>query len=415
VEDGTMHRNLCTALIGILAVISAAAAQAPPAVLPPAAAPTFAPPAAEVFPIADAPGGDRAWVEADFLLWWMKGAFLPPLVTTSPSGTPINQAGVIGSPGTAVIFGNSKVNDNDRIGGRATIGYWFNPAHDEGVEASFFMLESKGTHFAATSNGNPILGRPFIDANSGLSSAERIAFPGDITGSVQATGDTTGLLGASALFRENFYESNGFRLDWLGGYRYLRLSDRVAVNEQLTNVNPRNPNFIPVGANINVADSFEGRNDLHALDVGLVGTWQNGPLSLVVRAQFAIGFDEEVVNIAGATTVTVDGAPPAVSNGGLLALPSNIGHHSRDEISLVPEVNLKVAYQISPRLTASVGYSYLYWSTVARAGDQIDTTINPTLIPPPTNQQAGQIRPIVNFHSTAFWAQGVDLGLELDF
>src|SRR5262245_62715161 len=26
----------------------------------------------------------RIWAEADYLLWWMKGASLPPLVTTSP-------------------------------------------------------------------------------------------------------------------------------------------------------------------------------------------------------------------------------------------------------------------------------------------------------------------------------------------
>jgi hypothetical protein len=47
---------------------------------------------------------------------------------------------------------------------------------------------------------------------------------------------------------------------------------------------------------------------------------------------------------------------------------------------------------------------------VVRAGDEIDTTINPTLIPPPTNA-AGPIRPTVIFQNTTFWAQGIELGL----
>jgi hypothetical protein len=345
----------------------------------------------------------------------MRGTFLPPLVTTSPPGTPINRAGVIGTPGTTIIFGNGEVNGDMRLGGRATVGYWFDAAHDAGLEATFFMLEARDTTFGATSNGNPILARPFIDANSGQQSSERIAFPGDITGSVQASAATPGLLGASLLFRENFYESNTVRVDWLGGYRYLRLSDRVAVNENPTNVNPQNPNFIPVGANIVVLDSFDGRNDLHALDVGVVGTWQNGPLSLAVRAQFAVGFNEQVTDVLGTTTVTVPGAPPVVNSGGLLALGANLGHHSRDEVSLVPELTVRLAYQMTPRLAASVSYSYLYWTNVVRAGEQIDTTINPTLIPPPTGQQAGQIRPLFSFHNSEFWAQGFEFGLQYDF
>src|SRR5579885_3479831 len=30
----------------------------------------------------------RVWVDAEYLLWWTKGSPLPPLLTTSPPGTP---------------------------------------------------------------------------------------------------------------------------------------------------------------------------------------------------------------------------------------------------------------------------------------------------------------------------------------
>jgi hypothetical protein len=385
-----------------------------PAPAPTTGAPQVAPLPADAWPVIGPCGDGRAWVEADFLLWWMRGVHLPPLVTTSPAGTPIGQAGVLGGSTATVLFGNSLVNDDMRAGGRLAVGYWFDDAGYCGIEADFFMLETKAAHFAAASGGDPILARPFVDAGTGLPSAERIAFPGDTTGSVLASAGTTGLLGAGVLLRENVCCACGFRLDVLGGYRYLRFSDRVGVTEDLTNVNPNNPNFIPVGANIVVADRFDTKNDMHALDFGLAGEWRSGPLTLAVRGKLAVGYDHQAVDINGGTTVTVAGVAPAVNSGGLLALPSNIGHHSRDEVGVVPELDLKVAYQITPQLRASLGYSYLYWSDVVRAGNQIDTVVNPALIPPAV-ATTGPSRPGFVFQRSSMWVQGINLGLELSF
>ena len=51
------------------------------------------------------------WIGAEYLLWSAKGDKLPPLVTTSPAGTPAPLAGVLGAPGTSVLFGDESVND----------------------------------------------------------------------------------------------------------------------------------------------------------------------------------------------------------------------------------------------------------------------------------------------------------------
>src|SRR5262245_52245287 len=65
-----------------------------------------------------ADGAGRVWADAELLLWWQRGASLPPLATTSPPGTPLDQAGVLGAPGTSVLFGGTRVNGDLRIGGR---------------------------------------------------------------------------------------------------------------------------------------------------------------------------------------------------------------------------------------------------------------------------------------------------------
>jgi hypothetical protein len=406
-----MSRKLFSALVGILVAVSQVRAQAPLPVIE--AAPPSEPPA-EAWSVDGTFGNGRVWAEADFLLWWMRGDSLPPLVTTSPAGTPISQAGVLGGTGTTVLFGDSTVNGDLRAGGRIAVGCWCDKACTLGIEADFFMLENKAAHFAATSGGDPILARPFIDAGSRTFAAERIAFPGDLSGSVAASAETTGLLGTGLRLRETVCCGCDYRLDVLGGYRYLRLTDRLAVTESLTNVNPNNPNFIPVGANIAVADRFGTKNDFQALDLGLAGELRRGPLGLTVRGTLAVGLDHQVVEIDGGTTVTVAGLPPAVSSGGLLALGSNSGHHSRNQVAVVPELNVKLSYQVTPRLTASVGYTYLYWSDAVRAGDQVDTTVNPTLIPPVVNP-SGPTRPVFTFQRAAFWAQGIDLGLEFRY
>src|SRR6516165_6120868 len=74
-----------------------------------------------------APG--HIWAEAEYLLWWMKGASLPPLITASPAGTPAAQAGVLGAPSTTILFGDTRVNDEVRSGVRFTLGGWLNDCH----------------------------------------------------------------------------------------------------------------------------------------------------------------------------------------------------------------------------------------------------------------------------------------------
>jgi hypothetical protein len=358
----------------------------------------------------------RFWAEAEYLLWWMKGAALPPLVTTSPPGTPLSQAGVLGAPGTLILFGDNSVNDEARSGVRITLGGWLDDCQTLGVEADFFMLSSRGTGFAASSTGNPILARPFFDVTTGLQSSELVAFPGLLAGSVSASSASTGLLGADALLRCNLCCGCSYRLDLVGGYRYLRLSDHLGVDENLVSTAAANPNFVPLGTNILVADRFDTSNDFHGLSLGLKGELREGPWVLQGRVLLAVGDNHEVVNISGATTVTVPGiGTPVTRAGGLLGLPSNIGHFNTDRVEVIPEFGVRVGYQVTPRLKVFVGYTFLYWGEVVRAGNEVDLGVNPTLLPGFPAPATGPQRPRPLLNNTSFWAQGAEVGLELQF
>ena len=73
-------------------------------------------------PVCVPPG--RFWVGVDYLLWGVRGDSLPPLVTTSPAGTARAGAGVLSSPGTVTLFGDSTANSDWRSGGRVQAGFW---------------------------------------------------------------------------------------------------------------------------------------------------------------------------------------------------------------------------------------------------------------------------------------------------
>jgi hypothetical protein len=346
----------------------------------------------------------------------MKGAALPPLVTASPAGTPAPQAGVLGAPSTTILFGGNRVNDEARSGVRFTLGGWLDDCQTLGVEGNFFMVSSRGTGFGANSTGSPILARPVFDVTTGRPNSELIAFPGLLAGSVSANAASTGLLGADALLRANLCCGCNYRLDVVGGYRYLRLSDHLGVDEHLVSTSATNPNLIPLGTSILLADRFDTRNEFHGLNLGLKGNLWRGPWVLQGRALLAVGDNREVVNISGATTVTVPGAGPPVTNvGGLLALPSNIGRFSKDRCEVIPELGARVGYQVTPHLQAFAGYSFLYWGGVVRAGNEVDLAVNPNLLPGSGTPATGARRPMPLLTNSSFWAQGIELGLELHF
>ena len=141
--------------------------------------------------------------------------------------------------------------------------------------------------------------------------------------------------------------------------------------------------------------------------------YQVGPFGIDLTGKVALGVSQQRVNISGLSQDAAGNTLP----GGLRALTSNIGHFTRDRFSVVPEIGVNLSYHVTDRLRAFVGYDFLYWSNVVRPGDQIDRTLDVTLIPAfaPNVQPAGQNRPAVPFRDTDFWVQGLQLGLEFNF
>jgi hypothetical protein len=368
----------------------------------------------------------RVWVSGEYLLWWIKGSRVPPLVTTGPADpTQVPPPGAPGAAGTTALFGGDSLDRDPLSGGRFTAGYWLNCSQTVGLEASYFFLGPRSSDFGTASTGAPgsaVIARPFFDLSSGLPNSELIAFPGLAGGAVQVH-STTRFQGAEANLIYNLCCScddrcdccgpaGGYRWDLLGGFRYLDLRDGLGVVES-TQVLPGAPVFS--GDAINAFDQFDTRNQFYGGQLGVRGEVRRNRLFANITGKVALGDTHQTIDVNGATTITPPGGPTAVRPGGLLALPGNSGRFSRDEFSVVPEVGVNVGYQLTNNFRVFAGYNFLYWSGVVRPGDAIDLRVNSTLVPTSLAPPGGPAASPFAFRSSDFWAQGVAFGAELRF
>jgi hypothetical protein len=96
----------------------------------------------------------------------------------------------------------------------------------------------------------------------------------------------------------------------------------------------------------------------------------------------------------------------------LLAQRTNNGTYERDDLAVIPEFGATVGWQLNPCWRVTFGYTFIYWSNVVRAGQQIDRDINVNLLPPEAIPFEGNLRPRFQFNDTDFFVQGISVGLD---
>jgi hypothetical protein len=361
----------------------------------------------------------RFWARPEYLLWWVKpGLVPPPLATTGVLGS----SGIIGRLGTNILIGGSDVDYDDRSGARLTAGLWLDKGGHIGIEASGFVLEDRTINMAVASDatGVPLLGRPVRNALTMMEANNFVSFPSALSGRINVS-TTNELWGAEANFVGSLYRGKRCTADMLVGFRYVGLDEDLTVSS-VTSVMPGgaaafNGALLPAGSTLGILDRVETRNDFYGGQIGAKTEFCLNRIYVSFIGKLAVGNAHETVNIRGSTTM-IGPAGAVVVPGGLLAVASNSGLVSRDDFTFIPEAQVKLGFRFTKNLSAYVGYSMMYWFDVARPGEQIDRTVNPVLVPsnlafmsaPPMPP-----RPAVMFQKSDFWAQGVNIGVEIRY
>ena len=372
-------------------------------------------------------GCSHAYVVTEGLYFFPKGANAPPLLTSSPRGTAQNQAGVIGGPGTEVILGGSEFDDEALYGGRVALGFWTMGAEYVGFEFNYMGFDNGGTTFTEASSFEPdtggrILAMPFFNVTTAAEDSLILAFPDfqaaggvidtggapiDVNGSFALDSDLE-IHSAGALMKSVVWvlPDAGWRMFFLGGYRFFWLSDDLDMTGTIQPVGP----LFAAGSRLEVFDSFDTENQFHGGEIGLQTELASGPWSVGIITKVALGNNHQTLEIDGETRA-LGGVAPAISAGGLYAQPSNIGRFSDDRFAVLPEASVTFGYQLTPCMRLTTGYNFIYINRVLRAAEQIDRSINPTQFD--GGALVGDARPARTINEGEFWMHGLSAGIEL--
>jgi hypothetical protein len=309
-------------------------------------------------------------------------------------------------PGTTSL--NGPLNFDVAGGVRVFAGAWFDCANTIGVEGSFFDLDRLSAGFGVfdrSGTGSLVINEPV----AGAPFSTQVSAPGVDTGGV-IVGATSRFGGADVNLLYNLYRGNGWTINLLGGYRYLELDETLSItagsNVFTTTTFSDNAGSLLAtatpGSTITVVDLFKTRNQFNGGQIGAEFQYLCGRFAIGGMAKLAIGATQEIITIDGNTTVfPVNGAPVPLSGGNFAT--NQIGRYTQARFALAPEGGLNVGYQITPWLRGQVGYNFLYLTSVARPGNQIDNTFD------------GVTHPLVPMASSTYWAQGITAGFQFSY
>jgi len=344
------------------------------------------------------------WVNLDFMALWLKGDKLPPIVTTSDPGTPASTSGILGQPSTHVLFGNGRVNREFRPGGRVQMGLWFNGEQSLGIDGHYYTVATASQNFYSQSNyattdpNAHILAIPTVNGVTGAQAATLIAHANTAgttrSGSVSAIA-TSDLQSAAGGARMQLWcdDCGCNRIYGTGGYRFFRLDEGLTLGTDQLIQNQSGT------TSQTTYDRFRTLNQFQGTYIGTLVQVNRGPLWAWVTPQIALGNMHQVANISSASG-PLFGTPTLGS--GILTRASNIGHHWRDHFAYIPEVDVKIGYQITPNVLATLGYNFTFLSSVVRPG----TVINPAV---------GGAEPTFAYNATSLWMQAATAGFQIRY
>ncbi|MCE9531368.1 MAG: BBP7 family outer membrane beta-barrel protein [Planctomycetes bacterium] len=342
--------------------------------------------------------GPRIWATADYLFWYVKPLKTPPLAI-----------GVLGVQPDDTDFQPSQVQQlyptgsdkyNPMNGAKGTFGFWFNSIQTIGFEASYFWFDQVSNSEAFRSIPGVILGRPFVNTETGRGSIYQLSYLDGTEGGIRVQtqlkieGGDANLLGSSLRF--------GQRLTALAGFRYLDLSEKARIEHYSVN-----SDYLLQGY-----DHFGTRNQFFGGQLGLRWNYQGERLFASLTGKVAFGTMQQQVRIKGGSSLTGSDGTNIQADGGVLALPSNIGSYDRNQTSFIPEVTATVGYRFTPWMSAHVGYNFLYMTNVVRPGKQIDSNVDAVNFP--FNSGGGAL-PSFSFRSEDFWMQGMNFGVTFQY
>ncbi len=351
------------------------------------------------------PEQERTRFQVDFVMYWLDKLPVPPLVTTGPPGAAGTEA-IVGQPGTQILRGGQLTSRHGRyVGARFSDEWWFARGSTLGLALSGTFLERDSSNITYPAHGIDPLARPYLDANDGQWKSFVVAGNSELFGPVSGSINVYSRMelfhqDVNALIR--LRDGDDYRLTLLAGAHFIQLRERLDITSTSRILPDESVLF-------GVSDHFATFNKFFGGQLGLTGEWRRGRWSLESKGVLAYGADAQQIDAKGDRVLHTPNQR-TVFNYGLYVLPSNTGTFERLMSDFVSEWNLNLGFQMSPRVRFRLGYSLLTWLNPVRPGDQIDA-LNLSQIG--EAEGGGSQKPAIPWRADFFWAQGLNMGMEL--
>ena len=342
---------------------------------------------AELRPAQETP---RIWITPEYVHYWQNTtAKLPELLSLTDGA----DAAPMGS-----YYGNKGVSWNDGNGVRLTVGAWIDEQKHFGVELTGFYIPKQ----TQDARYNPLPGNVdafFSDYSAGAPPfIKQNFFPTDpaSTANFHYSTEQYGGEANDLVHVGNWEPTDGLKIDAtaLGGFRYFGLQDTYS------------DAYAEPNAGFFYNDYFKTDNNFYGLNLGVHARFEYKSFFAEVTPKIALGVTDESVGVNGSNTVPVVPGP-----GGFYASGNKLGHRSSAPFAYLPQITIKLGYNINEMVEAFVGYDALYLSDVARVENQISTQLD-------GNQMAGfnfgggaDQSPAPTVQSSSLFEQGVTAGL----
>lgn len=396
--------------IGLLtgAFAAPALAQSPPVTANPFPAArdvtTIAPSASEELAAERILTAPRIWASLDYGVLYSQNANTPALIQVVP-----NRFAVQGNTPTEVTNNFPSARDLEyraisgfRIGG----GYQFRP--DLGVDGSVFWTETlTRTGFASATGalGSDGVARPYIQAGTGTAISLYSALPGQYGGSVAVT-TSLSAAGGDANLRKDTYRFFVDRNEWLAGFRYLELSERVQITDR----------SLIAGTTFTTLDEFQTRNQFYGGQIGMHSRLYGVRWSLDFINKFGLGGVHQQVRAFGSNSIIANGVEDRQALG-LYAREGNTGFFERNKFAATAESQVIASYYVTENFRVHLGYTGTWISSVIRAPEVIDPNVNDSRVRF-VAQPAASTANVPEFRwnrASDFFLQGLTFGASMGF
>jgi hypothetical protein len=350
----------------------------------------------------------RTSIRAETPLFWRRGHSTPPLITTSPSGTPAGTAGQLGR-NTTDILQEGVFGQDARAGLRLTFSTYLDNCRTQALVVRYWNAGTRNDRSIFDSNDFPILARPFLNTSNPASPAQDtqlVAFPGQTFGQAEVYGRSE-LYGFDIGLKRLIYSDRFSRVNWTYGYQQVSLGERLQISSETTVIGDVPP---LQGATIAISDHFRTHNRFNGSNLGLQTTRRFGCFHLETMIQLGLGNLRREVQVSGSTTTT-SGGTSSSTNEGLLARQTNSRRIVDDTFVIAPEVGVNLAYALTREIDFTIGYNYLMVPKVYQAGSLIDPDLRVNLSDP----LVGQLDPQLNLSQGRYWVRTLGLGLQMRY